>query len=35
MSAAPLTVRQAPPRLGEHNDEILGSVGEYRRAGAA
>ncbi|MBX3574025.1 MAG: CoA transferase [Mesorhizobium sp.] len=35
MSAAPLTVRQAPPRLGEHNDEILGSVGELRRAGAA
>lgn len=35
MSAAPLTIRQAPPRLGEHNDEILGSVGEYRRAGAA
>lgn len=35
MSAAPLTIRQAPPRLGEHNDEILGSVGEYRKAGAA
>ncbi len=35
MSAAPLTIRQAPPRLGEHNDEILGSVGELRRAGAA
>lgn len=35
MSAAPLTIRQAPPRLGEHNDEILGSVSEYRRAGAA
>lgn len=35
MSAAPLKIRQAPPRLGEHNDEILGSVGEYRKAGAA
>nr|WP_295462270.1 CoA transferase [Mesorhizobium sp.] len=35
MSAAPLTIRQAPPRLGEHNDEILGSVDEYRKAGAA
>ena len=35
MSAAPLMIRQAPPRLGEHNDEILGSVGEYRKAGAA
>ena len=35
MSAAPLTIRQAPPRLGEHNEEILGSVSELRRAGAA
>lgn len=35
MSAAPLTIRQAPPRLGEHNDEILGSVSELRKAGAA
>ena len=35
MSAAPVTVRQAPPRLGEHNDEVLGSVVEPRRAGVA
>jgi formyl-CoA transferase len=35
MSAAPLTIRQAPPRLGEHNDAILGSVSEFRKAGAA
>ena len=24
MSAAPFAVRRAPPRLGEHNDEVLG-----------
>ena len=35
MSAAPVTVRQAPPRLGEHNDEVLGPVVEPRRAGVA
>ena len=35
MSAAPVTVRQAPPRLGEHNDEGLGPVVEPRRAGVA
>lgn len=35
MSAAPLTIRQAPPRLGEHNEEILGLGAEYRKAGAA
>ena len=26
MSAAPFAVRRAPPALGEHNDEVLGSV---------
>ncbi len=26
MSAAPFAVRRAPPKLGEHNDEVLGSV---------
>ncbi|GIL01164.1 MAG: CoA transferase [Alphaproteobacteria bacterium] len=35
MSAAPLSVRQAPPKLGEHNDEVLGRVAGLRRAGAA
>lgn len=35
MSAAPVEVRQAPPRLGEHNDEVLHSVGARRKAGAA
>lgn len=34
MSAAPLSIRQAPPRLGEHNDEVLSPV-EYRRADVA
>ncbi|WP_136656648.1 CoA transferase [Nitratireductor sp. XY-223] len=27
MSAAPLTVRHTPPRLGEHTDEVLGEFG--------
>lgn len=35
MSAAPLEIRQAPPTLGEHNDEVLGSIPDDRRAGAA
>jgi len=35
MSAAPVVVRQAPPRLGEHNDEILGRAADERRRGAA
>jgi crotonobetainyl-CoA:carnitine CoA-transferase CaiB-like acyl-CoA transferase len=35
MSAAPVTLRHAPPRLGEHNDEVLGGMGEERRRGAA
>ncbi len=35
MSGAPLTIRHAPPKLGEHNDEVLRSVEQYRRAGAA
>ncbi len=35
MSAAPVTVRRAPPRLGEHNDEVLGPAIEPRRAGVA
>ena len=35
MSDAPLEIRHAPPKLGEHNDEILGAVPAARRAGAA
>jgi crotonobetainyl-CoA:carnitine CoA-transferase CaiB-like acyl-CoA transferase len=35
MSAAPLKVRKAPPRLGEHNDEVLGTLAPARKAGAA
>ena len=35
MSAAPLEVRQGPPRLGEHNDEVLSPVAAYRTAGVA
>lgn len=35
MSAAPLTIRHAPPQLGEHNDEVLAPVAGYRKAGAA
>jgi crotonobetainyl-CoA:carnitine CoA-transferase CaiB-like acyl-CoA transferase len=35
MSAAPLEIRQAPPKLGEHNDEVLGAMSAARRAGAA
>lgn len=35
MSAAPLTVRQAPPRLGEHNDEILGVLSSTPQADVA
>ncbi|WP_346894197.1 CoA transferase [uncultured Roseibium sp.] len=34
MSAAPLAIRQAPPTLGEHNGEILGSL-EDRKADVA
>ena len=26
MSAAPFAVRRAPPRLGEHNDEVLAQM---------
>lgn len=33
MSAAPVTIRQPPPRLGEHNSELLGSA--RRRQGNA
>jgi formyl-CoA transferase len=32
MSAAPVSVRHAPPRLGEHNAEILAELGETREA---
>ncbi len=32
MSAAPVEVRHAPPRLGEHNDEILAELAESREA---
>jgi crotonobetainyl-CoA:carnitine CoA-transferase CaiB-like acyl-CoA transferase len=35
MSAAPLKIRQAPPRLGEHNDEVLGALAPARKAGVA
>lgn len=35
MSAAPLTIRQAPPTLGEHNEEVLPKVENRTRAGAA
>jgi formyl-CoA transferase len=35
MSAAPLTVRHAPPRLGEHNGEVLRPTNQYRKVGAA
>lgn len=35
MSLAPLEVRQAPPRLGEHNDEVLGALAPLRKAGVA
>lgn len=35
MSAAPVEVRQAPPRLGEHNDEVLRTPSRVRKAGAA
>jgi crotonobetainyl-CoA:carnitine CoA-transferase CaiB-like acyl-CoA transferase len=36
MSGAPLEVRQPPPRLGEHNDEVLRPLaGPQRKAGAA
>lgn len=34
MSAAPVVVRHAPPRLGEHNDEVLGMADERRRGAA-
>lgn len=32
MSAAPVTVRHAPPQLGEHNAEILAEIHERREA---
>lgn len=35
MSAARFEIRQAPPRLGEHNDEVLGAPASLRKAGAA
>ena len=35
MSAAPLAIRQAPPKLGEHNDEVLGGIAAFRKVGAA
>ncbi len=35
MSAAPVAVRHAPPRLGQHNDEVLGAVADERHRGAA
>lgn len=35
MSSAPVSVRQAPPALGQHNDEILGGAVALRRRGAA
>lgn len=35
MSAAPVSVRQAPPRLGEHNDLVLSAISSLRKAGAA
>lgn len=34
MSQAPLVIRQAPPRLGEHNEQVLGA-GVRRKAGVA
>lgn len=35
MSAARLTIRHAPPRLGEHNDELLSPVETRCKVGAA
>jgi formyl-CoA transferase len=35
MSAAPVAVRFPPPKLGEHNGEVLGGMAEERRRGAA
>ncbi|RST85372.1 CoA transferase [Aquibium carbonis] len=35
MSAAPVAVRQAPPRLGQHNDEVLGTLSGERLRGVA
>jgi formyl-CoA transferase len=35
MSAAPLKIRHKPPRLGEHNDEVLGPVEARSKAGGA
>ena len=35
MSAAPVTVRQLPPQLGEHNDEYLESAQQQSKAGVA
>jgi formyl-CoA transferase len=35
MSAAPLRVRHAPPKLGQHNDEVLTSLVELDKVGAA
>ncbi len=35
MSAAPVTVRQPPPQLGEHNEELLAFRASEKRAGAA
>ncbi|MCB1549923.1 MAG: CoA transferase, partial [Hyphomicrobiaceae bacterium] len=32
MSAAPLEIRQPPPKLGEHNDEVLGSLDDLAKA---
>lgn len=35
MSAAPLTIRQKPPGLGEHNAEIIGALSQSKEKGAA
>ncbi len=34
MSAAPTGLRRAPPRLGEHTDEVLGEVRTAKKAGS-
>lgn len=35
MSGAPLTIRHAPPRLGEHNEEVLGGSAQFRMVSTA
>jgi formyl-CoA transferase len=35
LSEAPLKLRHAPPRLGEHTDEVIAEFGLQQVAGAA